>query len=172
MVLIAYRASITDGVRQVAPRRKGQQMSQMSIAVASDHAGYALKCSVVARLCDRGYDVLDLGANSTDSVDYPDYGYALAKAVAEGRAATGIAICGTGIGISIAANRNSEIRAAVCCSTEAAELARAHNDANVLALGARLIAEDEALRILDAFLKTGFEGGRHARRVARLGAPD
>lgn len=147
-------------------------MSQGSIAVASDHAGYDLKRSVVAWLRDRGYTVTDLGTDSTDSVDYPDYGYALAEAVAAGRAATGIAICGTGIGISIAANRNPEVRAAVCCSTEAAELARAHNDANVLALGARLIPEDAALRILDAFLATGFEGGRHARRVARLGAPD
>jgi len=147
-------------------------MSGSSIAVASDHAGYDLKRRIASWLEGRGYRVLDLGVHAADSVDYPDYGYALAEALAEGRAATGVAICGTGIGISIAANRNPKVRAALCCSPEAAALARGHNDANVLALGARLIGEDEALRILETFLATGFEGGRHARRVAKLNAPE
>ncbi|MFZ5609298.1 MAG: ribose 5-phosphate isomerase B [Pseudomonadota bacterium] len=143
--------------------------SLKTIAIASDHAGFALKTVLVEELEAMGYEVLDLGADTTQSVDYPDYGRALAEAVAAGRADKGIAICGSGIGIAIAANRNPKIRAAVCASGLAARLARQHNDANVLALGERLIGVEVAKDCLREFLTTPFEGGRHARRVAKLG---
>jgi len=115
--------------------------------------------------------VLDLGTGSTESVDYPDFGYAVAAAIADGRAERGLVICGTGIGISIAANRHPAVRAAVCTDPVAAKLARQHNDANVLALGARLIGEVMAEETLKAFLATAFEGGRHAHRVDKLSRP-
>jgi len=115
-----------------------------------------------------GFEVLDLGTNSTDSVDYPDYGHKLAETVASGKAKVGVAICGSGIGISIAANRNPKIRAALCQNTECAKLARQHNNANVLALGARMISEDEARECLKTFLNTEFEGGRHQNRIDKL----
>ncbi|HQX27195.1 MAG TPA: ribose 5-phosphate isomerase B [Alphaproteobacteria bacterium] len=140
--------------------------NKTKIAIASDHAGFELKQAVVRHL---GADnVLDLGANNLDSVDYPDFGYAVGKALEEGNAEQGIVICGSGIGISIAANRNPAVRAALCMNTEMAKLARQHNDANVLALGARLVDEKTALDIVNVFFKTEFEGGRHARRVEKL----
>lgn len=143
-------------------------MSNRTIALAADHAGYPLKQTLVNELGELGYEVLDLGTHSTDSVDYPDFGKALAEAVADGRAKVGIVACGTGIGISIAANRNPAIRAAVCHDETSVRLARLHNDANVLALGARLIGEEVAKACLKVFLETEFEGGRHQRRVAKL----
>ncbi len=136
------------------------------IAIASDHAGFELKQAVVRHL--GAENVLDLGTNTVDSVDYPDFGYAVAKAIEEEKIEQGIVICGSGIGISIAANRNSAVRAALCMNTEMAKLARQHNDANVLALGARLVDEKTALDIVNVFFKTEFEGGRHARRVEKL----
>ncbi len=136
------------------------------IAIASDHAGFELKQAVVRHL--GAENVLDLGTNTVDSVDYPDFGYAVAKAIEEGKIEQGIVICGSGIGISIAANRNPAVRAALCMNTEMAKLARQHNDANVLALGARLVDESTALDIVNVFFKTEFEGGRHARRVEKL----
>lgn len=139
------------------------------IAIASDHAGFDLKSVIIAYLKKRDYDVLDLGTYTDDRVDYPDYGYALADAIASGKAPRGIAICGSGIGISIAANRNPKVRAALCHDVTSAHLARQHNDANVLALGARLISEDVALDCVEAFLNTEFEGGRHVGRVEKLG---
>ncbi|GAB4572170.1 MAG: ribose 5-phosphate isomerase B [Rhodothalassiaceae bacterium] len=141
------------------------------IALAADHAGHDLKARIAAHLVERGIPVLDLGTHGTQSVDYPDYGRALAEAVSSGKARFGIAICGSGIGISIAANRNPAIRAALCSEPLSARLARAHNDANVLALGARLIGEVMAFEIVDVFLATAFEGGRHAARVDKLGTP-
>ncbi|MDF2095212.1 ribose 5-phosphate isomerase B [Aquibaculum arenosum] len=144
-------------------------MSNRTIALAADHAGYPLKQSLANELRELGYEVLDLGTHSTDSVDYPDFGRALAEAVADGRAKAGIVACGTGIGISIAANRNPAIRAAVCHDETSVRLARLHNDANVLALGARLIGEEVAKACLKVFLETEFEGGRHHRRIAKLG---
>ena len=138
------------------------------IALASDHAGFDLKSRIVGFLREQGHDVLDLGATSTDPVDYPDYGQALAKAIAAGEADLGIGICGTGIGISIALNRHPVVRAALCWNEETARLARLHNDANVLALGARVIDPETALACVKVFLSTGFEGGRHARRVEKL----
>jgi len=137
-----------------------------TIALASDHAGYELKEHLKAAL--GGYKILDLGTNSTDSVDYPDFGASAADAVAGGKAELGIVICGSGIGISIAANRNPKIRCALCVNEEMAKLSRAHNDANILAIGARLTNKEEAGKILKTFLETAFEGGRHVKRVEKL----
>lgn len=139
------------------------------IAIASDHAGFQLKAQVVAHLKKAGHEVLDLGPLSEDRVDYPDFGYKLAEAIRAGDASCGIAICGSGIGISIAINRYKDLRAALVHDVTSARLARQHNDANVLALGARLIGPEVALHCVDEFLKTGFEGGRHAGRVEKLG---
>jgi ribose 5-phosphate isomerase B len=138
------------------------------IAIAADHGGFDLKSALVPMLQELGLIVLDLGTGSRESVDYPDYADAVAAALIEGRARRGILICGTGIGISIAANRHPGIRAALCHDSLTARLARQHNDANVLALGGRVIGIETAKDCLTAFLNTPFEGGRHARRVAKL----
>jgi ribose 5-phosphate isomerase B len=140
----------------------------MNIAIASDHAGFGLKDQLTAWLREQGYDVRDLGTNSTDSVDYPDFGRKLAEAVASGKADRGIAVCGTGIGISIAINRNPACRCARVDDPVSARLAREHNDANVLALGGRLIGIDMARACVSAFLDTQFAGGRHQRRVDQI----
>lgn len=139
------------------------------IAIANDHAGVALKQALVRELAVLGCSVTDLGTGTTDSVDYPDYGHKVALEVTSGRALMGIAICGSGIGISIAANRVAGARAALCHSGLAAQLSRQHNDANILCLGARLIGEAEALECVRRFIGTAFEGGRHAARVTKLG---
>jgi len=138
------------------------------IAIASDHAGYDLKEGLKETLESLGYAVRDLGTMSRDSVDYPVYAEAMAKALAEGRVTRGVIVCGTGIGVAMAANRNPAIRAAVCHNIETARLSRQHNDANVLALGARIVDPETARACLRIFLRTAFEGGRHARRVAML----
>jgi len=143
-----------------------------TVALASDHAGLGLKALVAELLAERGLAVLDLGTHSAESVDYPDYGYAVATALAEGRAERGIVICGSGIGISIAANRHPQARAALCQSGLMARLARQHNDANILALGARLIGEDVARDCVQEFLDTPFDGGRHQRRIDKLAKPN
>ena len=140
-----------------------------TVAIANDHAGVALKQLLMGEVNACGFTPIDLGTNTADSVDYPDYGNLVAKAVADGRAQFGIAICGSGIGISIAANRHAGIRAALCSSGLAAELSRLHNDANILCLGARLIGDAEAKECVKRFLTTNFEGGRHATRVSKLG---
>jgi ribose 5-phosphate isomerase B len=142
---------------------------QEKLAIASDHAGLDLKSSLARFLAERGYAVIDLGTHTADSVDYPDYAAALAGAIRDGTAPRGILICGSGIGISIAANRHPGIRAALCHDTTSARLARQHNDANVLALGARLTGAQVAEDCVLAFLSTPFEGGRHLRRVEKLG---
>jgi ribose 5-phosphate isomerase B len=142
------------------------------IAIVSDHAAFAMKAELIAHLRDQGYEVLDLGTTSTDSVDYPDYGYRMGEAIAEGRAERGVALCGSGIGISIAVNRNRACRCALVSDGLAARLAREHNDANVLALGARLIGIETAKDCLAQFLATPFSGGRHQRRVDKLTNPD
>ena len=139
-----------------------------TIALASDHAGFLLKLEIASELSRLAYPILDLGTDSTNSVDYPDYALALAEAIKRGRAAKGVLICGTGLGISIAANRYLEVRAAPCTSVTMARLARQHNDANVLALGQRLIGSEVAMECLQVFLETPFEGGRHQRRVNKL----
>ncbi|MDH5722814.1 MAG: ribose 5-phosphate isomerase B [Alphaproteobacteria bacterium] len=138
------------------------------IAIASDHAGYNLKSAILEQFRDR-YDWLDLGTNSTDSVDYPDFGKKLAETIINGEAEQGVLICGSGIGISIAANRYKEIRAANCTDVTMARLSRQHNDANVVALGERLVGQQVAFDIIETFLSTEFEGGRHQNRVNKLG---
>ena len=139
------------------------------IALAADHAGFALKQALKSWLEDHGYQVSDLGTDSADSVDYPDYGDKLGRAISDGEAETGIAICGSGIGISIAANRFPAVRSALCRDADDAMMARKHNNANVLSLGARKTNAETALEIMQSFLSTEFEGGRHARRVKKLG---
>ena len=140
----------------------------MRIALAADHAGYLLKDELVRWLGDQGHEVRDLGTNGPESVDYPEFGRRLAGAFASGEAERGIAVCGSGIGISIAVNRNPACRCARVDDPLSAELAREHNDANVLALGGRLIGTDMAKACVAAFLDTGFAGGRHQRRVDQL----
>ena len=140
----------------------------VKIALASDHAAVALKAELGQWLRDQGHDVTDLGPDSTDSVDYPDYGFKLAAHVASGAAEFGVALCGSGIGISIAVNRNPACRCALVSDGLSARLSRQHNNANVIAMGARLIGIDAAKDCLAAFLSTPFEGGRHERRVAKL----
>ena len=140
----------------------------MRIAIASDHAAVALKTVIAAWLRENAHDVVDLGTTGDASVDYPDYGFALANALAEGRAERGIALCGSGIGIAIAANRNPACRCAQVSEPLSARLARTHNDANAIALGARLIGEAMAIACVEAFLSADFEGGRHQHRVDKL----
>jgi ribose 5-phosphate isomerase B len=143
-------------------------MAGATIAVASDHAGFDLKELLKRDLQQAGHDVLDLGTNSTESVDYPDFGKAMAEAIGSGKVARGVLVCGTGIGISIAANRHPKVRAALVHDVTSARLSREHNDANVVAFGARLIGVEAAREALKIFLATPFEGGRHAGRVAKL----
>ena len=140
----------------------------MVIAVGSDHVGYDLKRTVAAHLISRGYEVRDYGCDGPESVDYPVYGELVGRAVAGGECGLGVLVCGTGLGISLAANRVAGIRAAVCSEPYTASLARRHNDANVIAFGARVVGAGLALMIVDRFLDSEFEGGRHARRVKML----
>lgn len=144
-------------------------MSKPVIAIASDHAGFELKASLKDVLKEYAGNVLDLGTNSADSVDYSDYGNALAEAIRSGKADKGVAICGSGIGISISLNRHKGIRAALCTDGRLAALARQHNDANVLCLGSRIIDADTAKDCVKQFFTTAFEGGRHVKRVEKLG---
>ncbi|UFN50763.1 ribose 5-phosphate isomerase B [Roseomonas sp. OT10] len=145
--------------------------SDTPIAIGSDHAGVELKALLRRTLEEAGHAVEDCGTHGPESVDYPDYGDRVAAAVLEGRARFGVVVCGTGIGISIAANRHKGIRCALVSETTSARLTRQHNDANVLALGARMIGPEIALDCLRTFLATPYEGGRHERRVAKL-SPD
>jgi len=147
-------------------------MAGATIAVASDHAGFDLKEILKRDLQQAGHDVLDLGTHSTASVDYPDFGFAMAKTIASGQAERGVLVCGSGIGISIAANKVPGVRAALCHDAFTAEKAREHNDANVISLGERLLSEELAIAIVDTWLTTPFEGGRHARRIAEIDAED
>lgn len=141
------------------------------IALSADHAGYELKTVLIEWLKEQGHDILDLGTNSTASVDYPDFGYRLANALEKGDAPLGITICGSGIGIAIAANRNPHVRCAQVAEPVSAMLAKKHNNANAIALGARLIGVDMAKACVTAFLETPFEGGRHTHRVDKLAHP-
>ncbi|MGI8943035.1 MAG: ribose 5-phosphate isomerase B [Qipengyuania sp.] len=143
----------------------------MRIAIASDHAALELKSQLREWLIEEGHDVADLGPDTADSVDYPDYGYKLAEVVAEGTAERGIALCGSGIGISISVNRHPDMRCALVSEPLSASLAREHNDANCLAIGARLTGIEMAKVCVTAFLATDFGGDRHARRVAKLSNP-
>jgi len=140
-------------------------MKNLRVVLGSDHGGYELKETIRKHLEAQGLEVLDLGTHSTDAVDYPEYGFAVGNAIVKKEAELGIAICGTGQGISMAANKIRGIRAALCTETFSARMAREHNNANVLTLGGRVIGVGLALDIVDIFLKTEFAGGRHARRV-------
>ena len=146
--------------------------SPMRIAIASDHAAIDLKTELREWLIEQGHEVADLGPDTGDSVDYPDYGYKLANVLADGTAERGVALCGSGIGISMSVNRNPAMRCALVSEPLSAALAREHNDANCIAMGARLTGSDMAKACLSAFLETPFAGGRHQRRVDKLSNPD
>jgi ribose 5-phosphate isomerase B len=142
------------------------------IAIASDHAAFDLKAMLTAHMRDAGHDVIDLGPHDVASVDYPDYGYKLAAVMANGDADRGVALCGSGIGIAIAINRNAACRCALVAEPLSAQLSRSHNDANVIAMGARLIGPEMAKACLDVFLVTDFLAGRHTGRVDKLSHPN
>ena len=141
-----------------------------AIALGADHAGFSLKEELKSWLIGRGYEVVDCGTQSSESVDYPDYAAAVAGAVTAGKAGRGVLVCGSGIGMAIAANKVPSIRAAACTDAYTARLSREHNDTNVLTLGARITARDSAIEILEAWLAAAFAGGRHAQRVDKLAA--
>lgn len=143
-------------------------MAAQRIALAADHAGVELKKLLAAELEKAGYHVQDLGTHDGTRCDYPDFAHALASSLARGEADRGVLVCGTGVGMSIAANRHEGVRAVVCSESLSARMSRAHNDANVLCLGQRVIGSDTAREILQVFLSTEFEGGRHAQRVAKI----
>ena len=140
----------------------------MKIAVASDHAGFEMKDSILTYLKENKYEVIDLGTNSVNSVNYPDYGHKMAANILAGKADLGILVCGTGIGISIAANRHKGIRAAVLYSDEVAEMTKRHNNANVLVFGGRTMDKKDVIKRIEIFLNTPFEGGRHQERIELL----
>ena len=145
-------------------------MSEKKIGVGCDHAGLALKRAIAARLQEDGYEVIDVGTLSEESCDYPDFAHDLAARIDAGVLPRGVLVCGTGVGMSMAANRHDGVRAVVCSEPLSARMARKHNDANVLCLGARVIGVDTAFEIVDAFLTAEFEGGRHQRRVDKINA--
>ena len=143
-------------------------MSKERIPIGADHAGFELKETLKAALAELGYEAEDVGTNSAASTDYADYGHPLAGMVSRGEVQRGVLLCGTGLGMSYVANRYPHVRAAVAWSPEIAALARKHNDANVLVLPARFVSREDAERILDVWLETAFEGGRHERRVEKI----
>lgn len=143
-------------------------MKQSLIPIGCDHAGFDLKQKVVKRLTDKGYEMKDFGCHSTDSIDYPDFAHPVANLVEENKGMLGILICGSGNGINMTANKHEGIRSALCWKEEIASLARQHNDANIIALPARFISEEDAFAMIDAFLETEFEGGRHQKRVDKI----
>ncbi len=140
----------------------------MKLVVGSDHAAYELKEAIKEKLISEGHEVIDVGCDSPESVDYPKYGHAVGRAVASGEAERGIAVCGSGIGISIACNKVPGIRAALCTSVEMAEMCRRHNNANVVCMGARMISQELAFDIIDTWMTTDFEGGKHLRRINEI----
>ena len=140
----------------------------MKIAVGSDHAAYELKEAIKEKLINEGHEVIDVGCDSPESVDYPKYGHAVGRTVASGEAERGIAVCGSGIGISIACNKVPGIRAALCTSVEMAEMCRRHNNANVVCMGARMISQELAFDIIDTWMATDFEAGKHLRRINEI----
>ena len=142
--------------------------SKKKLLIASDHAGFEMKAEVERILKERGYEFEDLGPSTAESVDYADYAHPLAEKISDGEAEQGILLCGTGLGMSYAANRHPRVRAAVVWSPEVAALSRQHNDANVLVLPARFVSKKQAEEIVDAFLNSKFEGGRHERRVEKI----
>jgi ribose 5-phosphate isomerase B len=143
-------------------------MSTEIIPIGADHAGFELKEKVKIFLKEKGIEVKDFGCHSTDSIDYPDFGHPVAEMVENNAGMKGILICGSGNGINMTANKHQGIRSALCWKTEIAELARLHNDANIIALPARFISEEEAFEMIDVFLNTSFEGGRHQNRINKI----
>ena len=143
-------------------------MQNYQLAIASDHAGVDLKDKIINFLKKQNIVAVDLGSNKDERVDYPDYAHAMVEKMIEGSVERGVLICSTGIGMSIAANRSSDIRAALCSTEFMAECSRLHNDANILVLGAKIVSHDTALKMVEKFLNTEFEGGRHARRLAKI----
>lgn len=143
-------------------------MQNYDLAIATDHAGVKLKAKIIKFLQKKNLNILDLGSDGDESVDYPDFAYKMTEEIIEETVPKGILICGTGIGMSIAANRSSSIRAALCTSEYMAERARMHNDANILVLGSKLVPDDLSLKMVEKFLETKFEGGRHTRRLAKI----
>ncbi len=139
-----------------------------SIAIASDHAGYQMKLSLIEYLKSKGYQVKDLGTNSPEAVDYPDFGHPLAEAVEQGTFQMGISLCGSGNGINMVTNKHQGIRGALCWNSEIARLARSHNDANICSLPARFVDLEQAKEIVDTFLTTTYEGGRHSERIQKI----
>lgn len=144
-------------------------MSKVVIPIGADHAGFSLKEKVIQHLKKRGFETKDFGCFSEESIDYPDFGHPVASMVEENVGMKGILICGSGNGINMTANKHQGVRGALCWKKEIAELARLHNDANIIALPARFITEEEAIEMIDVFLKTEFEGGRHQMRVNKIG---
>jgi ribose 5-phosphate isomerase B len=142
-------------------------MNQL-IPIGSDHAGFELKQAIIDHLTKVGFELKDFGCYSKDSIDYPDFGHPVASMVEENEGMLGILICGSGNGINMTANKHQGVRSALCWKKELAELSRSHNNANIIALPARFISEEEALEMVDAFLNTSFEGGRHALRVDKI----
>lgn len=140
----------------------------MKIAIASDHAGIDLKTDIVKLLKELQYEVNDFGVHNRDSADYPDYGIPVAEQVSEGKVDRGVLICGTGIGMSIVANKFQRVRAALCYDSHTAKISRLHNDSNILVMGQRVLESHKALEILKVWLETGFEGGRHERRIKKI----
>ena len=140
------------------------------VTIGSDHAGYTLKCKIIAHLRECGVDAVDVGTHSTESCDYPEFAHAVCKNIQEGVTELGILVCGTGIGMSMAANKHRGIRAAACSDTFSARLTRLHNNANVLCIGERVVGEGLACDLVDAFLEAGFEGGKHQRRIDMIAA--
>jgi len=138
------------------------------VSIGGDHAGFELKSLIIDYLKEKGVEVIDRGTYSSESTDYPEFAHAVASDVAEGPCSWGIVICGSANGVAMSANKHEKIRCAICWEKELAELARAHNDANILALPARFISTDQAKEIVDAFMAGEFEGGRHQRRVSKI----
>ena len=139
-----------------------------TLAIASDHAGYQMKLSIIKHLEEKGYEVMDLGTDSTEAVNYPDFGHPLAEAVESGRFSMGISLCGSGNGINMVTNKHEGIRGALCWNREISRMARSHNDANICSIPARYIDLDTAVEIVDAFLETDYEGGRHDIRINNI----
>jgi len=139
-----------------------------TLAIASDHAGYQMKLSIIKHLEEKGYEVMDLGTDSTEAVNYPDFGHPLAEAVESGRFSMGISLCGSGNGINMVTNKHQGIRGALCWNREISRMARSHNDANICSIPARYINLETAVEIVDAFLETDYEGGRHDIRINNI----
>ena len=147
---------------------RDRKILSRKVILASDHAGFKLKEVIKKFLIKKGKKVLDLGTKNTDAVDYPDYAHRLSKKISRGKNQFGILVCGSGIGMSMVANKHNNIRAALCYDTKSTKLSRLHNNANIMTLGSRLIKKNEALRCVNIFLKTNFDGGRHLRRVKKI----